>query len=120
VHDALAGLGEAAVGQVVLQHRGGGFLDLQEQRVIGVASLEQHDERPGPDAAHAHDFAGHVRDLEVLQQVAPVTLQGGPVGAELPADHLSQLIGGDAGCGGQVTGGDDDRRLADDPVLTPG
>jgi hypothetical protein len=39
LHDPLAGLSEAALGQVVLQHRGGGLLDLQKQRVIGVASL---------------------------------------------------------------------------------
>jgi hypothetical protein len=56
----------------------------------------------------------------VLQQVAPVQLQGVPIGAELLADRLADDVGGDAVGGGQVPGGDDDGRLADDPVLAIG
>ena len=84
---------------------------------MGVASLQQHDERPGPDAADADDLAGHVHDLEALQQVPPVILQGGPVGAELLVDRRHELAGGQAVGGGQVTRRDHDRRLADDPVV---
>jgi hypothetical protein len=89
----LAVLPVAALGQVGLEHRGGRLLDLQEERVTRVASLERDDERPGPDAAHAYDLASHVHDLEALQQAAPVVLQGGPVGAELLADTVFGLIG---------------------------
>ena len=59
---------------MVLQHRRRGLLDLQEQRVLLVAALQQHDERPGADAADAHDLAGHVDDLEPLEQVAAIVL----------------------------------------------
>ena len=38
------------------------------------------------------------------------------VGAELLADHLVNLVGGQAVGGGPVAERDDDRRLADDPV----
>ena len=77
--------------EVILEHRRGRFLDLQEQRVLLVAALEQDDERPGADAADAHDLAGHVDDLEALEQMAPVVLQRGPVGAELLADRVLRL-----------------------------
>ena len=36
LHDPFAGLLEPALGKVVLQHRGGGLLDLEEQRVALV------------------------------------------------------------------------------------
>src|SRR5512133_404566 len=49
---ALAVLGEAAFGQRALQDRGGRLLDLQEQRVVLVATLEQDDVGPGTGAAH--------------------------------------------------------------------
>jgi len=52
----------------------------------GSRPLEQDDERLGADAANTDDLAGHVHDLEALQQVAPIVLQGGPVGVELFAD----------------------------------
>ena len=70
-----------------------------------VAPLEQDDERPGSDAAHADHFAGGVHDLETLQQPPPVVWQGGPVGAELLADHLVDLIGGQPVGGGPVANG---------------
>ena len=107
----------AALGQVVLQHRPGRLLDLQEQRVLLVAALEQADEGPGADAAHPHHLAGHVDQLEPLQQPALIVPQGGPVGAELLAEHPLHLVGGQAVGRFQVTGWDHDRGLADDPVL---
>jgi hypothetical protein len=116
LHHPLAVLPVPAFAQVGLENRCCGLLDLQEQRVLRVASLEQDDECPGADAADADDLAGQVHDLEALQQVAPVVLQGGPVGAELFVGDRHDLVGGQAvGCG-QVACRDDDRRLADDPV----
>ena len=88
MHDPLAGLLVATLRQVILQHRRRGLLDLQEQRVLRVTSLEQDDERAGADAAHAHDLAGHVHDLKTLQQVTPIVLQRGPVGAQLLTERL--------------------------------
>ena len=83
-----------APGQVVLEHRGRRLLDLQEQRVLFVAALQQHDERPRADAADPDDLARHVDDLELLEQVTAVGLQGGAVGAELLVDGMPQLVGG--------------------------
>src|SRR6185437_16189339 len=102
--------------QECLKHRGRRLLNLQEQGVVRVASLQQDDECLGADAADTDDFAGHVHDLEALQQVALVVPQGGPVGAELVTYQLVDLVGGNTGRGGQVAGRDDDRRLADDLV----
>ena len=70
------------------------LLDLQEQWVLLIAPLEQDDECSRADAADAHDLASDVDDLEPLEQVSPIVLQGGPVGAELLADRLLQLVGG--------------------------
>ena len=81
---------------MVLEHRGRRLLDLQEQRILLIAPLEQDDERARADAADTHDLASHVDDLEPLQQVTPIVLQRGPVGAELLVDRLLQLIGGDS------------------------
>ena len=61
-----------ALRQVVLQHRLRGLLDLQEQRVLLVAALQQDDERPGADAADADDLARNVDHLEPLEQVTAV------------------------------------------------
>src|SRR5664279_67398 len=95
----------AALGQVVLQDRPGGLLHLQEQRVLRVAALLQHDERPGADAADADDLAGHVDDLEAFQQVPPVVLQRGPVLPELLVHGRLDLFGGQPPARGEVPGG---------------
>src|SRR5260370_42590802 len=50
---ALTVLPVPALGQVCLEHRCRHLLDLQEQGIVGIASLEQDDERPGADAANA-------------------------------------------------------------------
>ena len=92
LHDPLARLSVPALRQVILEHRSGRLLDLQEQWVLLVATLEQHDEGSGADAADAHDLAGHVDDLEALQEPAPIVLQGRPVGAELVVDDALELV----------------------------
>ena len=46
LHHALAGMAVAALRQVVFENRRGRLLDLQEQRVVLVSTLQQHDERP--------------------------------------------------------------------------
>jgi len=55
-----------ALAQVRFQNRCRRLLDLQEERVLRVAPLEQDDECPGTDAADADHLAGHVHHLEAL------------------------------------------------------
>ena len=81
-----------------------------------VAALQQHDEGPGADAAHADHLAGHVDDLEALQQMAAVLLQRRSVGPELLVDRVLDLVGRVPVHGLEVAGGDDHRWLAHDPV----
>ena len=61
--------------------------------VLLVATLEQNDERPSAHTAHTNDLARHVDDLEPLQQVPAVLLQGVPIGPELLVDDVPQLGG---------------------------
>src|SRR5207342_893248 len=74
LHDALPMLLVMALGEMVLQHGGRGLLDLQEERILLIATLEQDDERPRADAADAHDLAGDVDDFEALEQMTPIVL----------------------------------------------
>ena len=92
LHHPLTGLAVAALRQVILQDRGGRLLDLEEQRILLIAALEQDDERARPDAADPDDLAGHVDDLESLQELLPVVGQGRPVGAELLSDAVLDLV----------------------------
>ena len=68
-------------------------LTCRNKRVLLVAALQQDDERPRADAADPDDLAGHVDQLEPLEQLAAIVLQGRPVGAELVVDHLLDLVG---------------------------
>ena len=81
-----------------------------------IATLEQHDERPGPDAADADDLAGHVDHLESFEQLAAIVRQRLAIRAELLVDHAFHLVDREADARRQVTQRDDDRRLAHDPV----
>src|SRR5215218_6253576 len=78
--------------QVVLQDRGAGLLQLQEQRVVLVATLEQDDVGQRPDASDTDHLAGHVDGLELLQQLPVIVAQGGPVGAELVTEQALHLV----------------------------
>lgn len=69
--------------QVVLQDGRHGFLDLQEERVVGVASEEQHDVAAGSDAPDADHLAGGVGEPEAVQQEAALLGEGAAV---LPED----------------------------------
>src|SRR5213078_3022371 len=76
----------------------------------------QQDERPCAHAADADDLARPVDDLESLQQVAAVVLQGAPVRVQLVTEHFQDLFLGNTEGLDQVARRDDDRRLAHDPV----
>src|SRR5579875_974012 len=116
LHHPFAVLAISARPQVLFQHRGRGLLDLEEERLTGVPALEQGDERPRADAADADHLARRVDDLEAFEQGPAVVLQGGTVTAELFTDRARGLPGRQAVHARQVALGDDDRRLAHDPV----
>src|SRR4029453_11310742 len=118
LHYSLTCLRKAALRQVILQDRSGRLLDLQEQWVLLIATLEQHDEGARADAADADDLPGHVDDFEAFEQVPPIRLQRGPGGGELLRGGGVHLVDRETGGPGQITQRDDDRRLADDPVPT--
>src|SRR6476620_3013640 len=92
------------------------LLDLEEERVVLVAALEEHDERAGPDAPDPHDLARPVDDLEPLEELAPVRREGLAVLPELVGDDLLLLLGVDAVRREEVAGGDDHRGCTGDPV----
>src|SRR5215217_2692921 len=61
---------------VMLQHRWAGLLDLQEQRVVAVASDQEDDPGPGADAADPADPPRHVRVAVALEEVPPFDREG--------------------------------------------
>ena len=99
---AFAGMLVAALRQVVFQDRRRRLLHLQEQRVVLISTLQQHDERPRPDTADAHDLVSHVDDLEPFEEEPAIVLQRLPVGLELLVDHVFQLVDRETDSGGQL------------------
>src|SRR5918994_4364744 len=59
-NDAMSLVPVNALGKMRFQHRDLSFLDLEEQRIVLVATLEQHDVVSGTNASHPNDFPGHV------------------------------------------------------------
>jgi len=97
LHDPLttdhsfSGLRQLTCSGVGLQHRGGGLLDLQDQRAFGGVH-EQFDEAPRAHAAHA-DHAQHAVDrLEALQERADVGTHGGAVDLGYRGDVVGPLL----------------------------
>ena len=72
---------------VVGQHRALGLLGLQQQRLAVVAAVPSAGSSPGADAADADDLAGDVGEGELLEQVAPVGLQGRRYRAKRPRSN---------------------------------
>ena len=71
-HDPPAVVGVLALPDEPLQHRGLGFLRLQEQGILVVPAHEQVDPGTGSDATDAHDFSCGVDVLELLDRVVVV------------------------------------------------
>ena len=65
-----------------LQDRCLRLLDLEEQRIILVAALEQRREGRQSDASHADDLDGAVDELIPIEQVAAILLERGPIGRQ--------------------------------------
>jgi len=78
-HDPMTGIGVLARTEMRFEHRGLGFLHLQDYRVGAVATEHQSDPGPGADTADADDLAGHVDQLKLVEQAAPVDAERVPV-----------------------------------------
>ncbi len=81
VDDALPIRDVSARSNELPEHGRLGLLGLEEQRVGVVAAEHQHDPRAGADAAHPDHFARRVGELELLQQMTTIRLQGAAVAA---------------------------------------
>jgi hypothetical protein len=68
------------------EHRGISLFDLQEQRVAAASSHHQGDPAASADASDADHLDRHVVKLELLEEHAPIKLEGVAVGAKQPAD----------------------------------
>ena len=108
----------SAPGQVILEHGRGRLLHLQEQRVVRIPTLQQDDVGPSTDAPDAHDLAGHVEHLELLEQVPSVISQRRAVAAELLVDGALELLHRVALARRQLPHRYDHRWVAEDPVAT--
>jgi hypothetical protein len=71
--------------EIRFQHRSLCLLYLEEQRIISVAALEQHDVVPGADTTYPYDLSRHVHETVLVEQVTTVVLQGTPV-------HLQDVV----------------------------
>src|SRR5262249_51445060 len=58
--DTLAAIAVFAFAGELLEHRALGFLDLQEQRILVVATEEERDPGACADATHAYHLAGQI------------------------------------------------------------
>ena len=115
MHDPFAVRLVPAPPDVLLEHRGLRLLGLEEQRVSLVAAEHQDDPGPGAHAADAHDLAGHVGEVELLEQVAAVALQGPPVASQHAPQELVDLVALDTL--EEVPDRLDEGRVADDASL---
>ena len=70
--DALAVVCELALAEEPLEHRRFCLLELEEERIVVVAAEQEHDVRPGADAADADDLARGVHVAVALEQLAAV------------------------------------------------
>jgi len=107
---------ERAVAEERLEHGRLGLLGLQQERVLVVASEQEHDPRARPDAAHADHLAGRMDVPEALQQAATVAGQRPPVRADHAVDERVQAL--EISASGRLLDGDDERRVAQDPPLS--
>ena len=114
-HHALPVVGVLAGPAVVRQDRGLGLLGLQEQRLDAVAGLQEQRVGSRAHAAHPDHLARHVLELELLEEVPAIGLQG----LAVPAQHQTKAVLQDRGVdfGEQLTERDDQRRAVDEPPL---
>src|SRR5262245_48966927 len=61
-----------APSQVRLEDRRLRLFDLEDERVVGTAPLQERDPAPCPDAADADDLAGGIRERELVEEMPDV------------------------------------------------
>ena len=115
VDDALAVRDVSARSDEVLEHRGLGLFGLKEQRIGVVAAEHQQDPCSGTDAAHPDHLASGVDQLEVLEQVATVRLEGAAVAAQDSPEPVHDLVSSPSAR--ELFDGLDEGRVADDASL---
>ena len=115
VDHPLPAVGVLAFGEVSLEHRPLGLLDLEHERVGVVSADKQPDPGPGADAADADDLAGDVHEPVLVEQIASLSCQGRPVhlhhAPDLVRDRAPPLVSD------EFLDRDDQRRVADKPPL---
>jgi len=95
--------------EVRLEHRRLGFLDLEDEWVVGAAAVQQRDPTTGPDAADPHHLARRVRQREPFEEMADVVGEARPVPVEQRLRPVELVIAGDM---------THQRKLIDDPTTT--
>ena len=80
--DALAVVLVPARAGVRLEHRCGGLLGLQDERVAFVATLQHDDEAACSDAADADDLEREVGEAVALEELAQALGHGRAIGVE--------------------------------------
>ena len=90
--DTLSVLRVLAAREKRLEHRPLRLFELEEQRIIVVAADEEQDPGAGSDASDADDLPRGVHVSVALEEVAPVSRQGAPVGADHPSHDILEVI----------------------------
>src|SRR5918993_3528771 len=112
----LAVASEGASGGIGLQHRGGGLLGLQDQRIALIDSAHQHDPGSSTDAADTDDLPGDVNECVLPKQVTAIGLEALPVfGEELR--HPAVQVGRCLFIERQLPGRHNEGRRVDEPEL---
>ena len=91
------------------------LLELEEERVLVVATEHEQDPGPGADAADADHLACRMHVAKALEQPTTVTRQRAPVGADDGADESRRSDRRSAPTISSI--GHEERRIADDPQL---
>ena len=98
-----------------LQHRSLRLLELEEERIVAVATEQQHDVGARADAADTDHLARSVRVAVALQELAPITRQRPAIGADDDAQEVFGLV---CAITQDVFDRSDHGRVADDARLT--
>ena len=101
--------------EVRLEHRRLRLLDLEEERVVAVASEQQEDPAAGSDAADADHLPREIDPAELLEQMPAIGLQRLPVLAEEMVYRRLDLLGGmpasaASSAAGTISGGSETMR----------
>ena len=74
-HYPLAVVCIAALARIRFEHRRFGFLDLQEQWIVGISSFEQHDVAARPNTTNANNLSSDVHGRVLLKQFLAIGIE---------------------------------------------